>query len=108
MEVSTYQSIAVSTAIYPKEYSIMYLALGMCGEAGEAAEKIKKIYRDKGGNVNDEDRAAIVKELGDVCWYIANIANELNASFDDVLNTNADKILARKANDTLHGTGDNR
>lgn len=108
MKASDYQKIAVSTAIYPKEYSVMYLSLGMCGEAGEVAEKVKKIYRDKQGKLSDDDKTALIKELGDVCWYIANIADELGVNLGDVMRANVKKILGRMENNTLHGAGDNR
>ena len=77
MDFGDYQQKARDTAVYPREYSILYPTLGMCGEAGEGAEKVKKVIRDKGGEFNDFDRMAIRKELGDVLWYMAQICSDL-------------------------------
>ncbi len=83
-------------------------ALGLAGEAGEAADKVKKIIRDKGGRPSEEDRAAIVKELGDVLWYVANMARYLNVSLSEVAEGNIEKLSSRKQRNKLHGEGDER
>ena len=83
-------------------------ALGLVGEAGETADKIKKIVRDKNGIPTDEDKAEITKELGDVLWYVSNLARYLDSSLDDVAKINLDKLESRKKRNLLHGAGDNR
>lgn len=82
--------------------------LGLSGEAGEVAEKFKKIYRDQNGQINSEDKQAIAKELGDVLWYLATISRYLDIPFEDIANENIDKLQSRKNRDQLHGSGDDR
>lgn len=82
--------------------------LGLTGEAGETADKVKKLLRDKDGELSDEDRNEIAKELGDVIWYVASIARYLNVSFSEVAKMNIDKLASRKKRNKLHGAGDNR
>lgn len=104
-----YELISSSTAVYPGiGDNFIYPALGLCGEAGEIAEKIKKIIRDDGGKVSDEKREALKKELGDVLWYVAALCGELKLSMADVAQANIDKLQARKQKGTLQGSGDNR
>lgn len=78
MKLCEYQKKAVSTAIYPEEYRIIYPALGLIGECGEVAEKIKKLIRDDNANLTDDRKKAIAKELGDCCWYLASICHDTN------------------------------
>jgi len=109
MNFDDYQVKARATAIYPTVgNNLWYPALGLCGEAGEVAEKIKKIYRDKDGIVTLEDRAAITKELGDSLWYISNVASELQVSLDVIACLNIEKLRARADTGKLHGEGDSR
>ena len=82
--------------------------LGLTGEAGETADKIKKILRDKDGVVSDEDRGLIVKELGDTLWYIASIARYLDVPLSEVASGNIDKLESRFERNRLHGEGDER
>ena len=82
--------------------------LGLSGEAGEVAEKFKKIYRDKNGQIDDEDKQAISKELGDVLWYVATISRYLDIPLDEIAKLNLEKATGRKARGTLHGSGDDR
>ena len=82
--------------------------LGLTGEAGETADKIKKILRDKDGVVSDEDRDLIVKELGDTLWYIASIARYLGLDMSEVANGNIEKLESRWQRNKLHGEGDKR
>ena len=89
-------------------YNLAYPALGLCGEAGEYADKLKKIMRDKGGVVSPEDRTEMLKELGDVLWYITACAYELDSSLGGVAEMNIKKLLDRNARNVLHGEGDNR
>ena len=108
MTFNEYKNEAIKTAIYHQHYKIIYPALGMCGECGEVAEKIKKVIRDNQGIFDADKTKEIEKELGDVLWYIANICNDLNIDFDNVAQNNVNKINARVQNNTLHGNGDNR
>lgn len=82
--------------------------LGLSGEAGEAADKIKKILRDKDGVVSDEDRELIVKELGDTLWYLAAIARYLGVPLSRVASGNIEKLESRYQRNKLHGEGDER
>jgi NTP pyrophosphatase (non-canonical NTP hydrolase) len=108
MKFDEYQQAAVSTAIYPDKYAIVYPALGLTGEAGEVAEKIKKVLRDSDGDFDEAKRSEIAKELGDVLWYIANLANDLGVSFQDIAAANIEKLQSRKQRNVLQGSGDER
>ena len=109
MDFSEYQQLARSTAIYPnKGNNFTYPALGLCGEAGEVAEKCKKIIRDQGGEWTEDNRKDIEKECGDVLWYLANIAEEFCLSLEDIAETNINKLFSRKERGVLTGSGDNR
>ena len=109
MNFNEYQTNARKTAIYPNiGNNLCYPTLGLCGESGEVAEKIKKIFRDDNGLITQEKRLEIKKELGDVLWYISNLSSELELSLEDVAITNINKLKERKNNDKLHGFGDNR
>ncbi len=107
MNMNEYQEAAVSTAIYGRGNKVIYPTLGLCGEAGEVAEKIKKILRDKDGDFSQHTED-IKKELGDVMWYIANMANDLNITMEEIAQTNISKLLSRKERNMIHGSGDNR
>lgn len=109
MTFNDYQTETNKTAIYPdRGHNFVYPVLGMLGEAGEVAEKIKKVWRDKNNIVSDEDKLEIKKEMGDVLWYLSQLAFELEISFDDVASTNILKINSRLDRNKLHGDGDNR
>ena len=82
--------------------------LGLTGEAGETADKFKKILRDKGGVISEEDRQELVKELGDVLWYTATLARYLGVPFSEVAKENLKKAESRRKRGKLHGAGDNR
>ena len=82
--------------------------LGLAGEAGEVADKVKKIVRDKSGKVLDGDREEVVKELGDVLWYVATIARYLEVPLSEVAEKNVEKLGSREKRGKLHGSGDNR
>lgn len=104
-----FQEAALSTAIYPERGSnIYYPALGLCGEAGEVAEKVKKIIRDKQGSWTQEDRQEIKKELGDVLWYLAACADEFDLQLEDVAQAVIQKLTSRQQRGVLGGSGDNR
>jgi NTP pyrophosphatase (non-canonical NTP hydrolase) len=108
MELSDYQRLSRRTAEYPREAWLAYPALGLAGEAGEVAEHAKKAIRDDGGSVTEERRAAIAKELGDVLWYVAQIASELGLELEDIAQGNLDKLLSRQRRGVLSGSGDER
>ena len=108
MTFNEYQVEAVKTAIYGVGNKIIYPTLGLCGEAGEVAEKVKKVLRDKGGVFDAETTIAIKFEISDVLWYIANIANDLGISLDDVAAANIEKLKSRRERNVIHGEGDNR
>jgi NTP pyrophosphatase (non-canonical NTP hydrolase) len=108
MDLSEYQRLSRRTAEYPREAWLAYPALGLAGEAGEVAEHAKKAIRDDGGTVSEERRAAMGKELGDVLWYVAQIASELDLQLDDIAQTNLDKLLSRQRRGVLSGSGDER
>lgn len=109
MTFEEYQEKARETAIYPNlGKNFIYPTLGLVGEAGEVAEKIKKIIRDSEGILNDEKRKALKKELGDVLWYLSQLAAELNLSFDEIAVSNLEKLNSRKNQGKLHGEGDDR
>lgn len=82
--------------------------LGLTGEAGETADKVKKILRDKDGAISDEDRELLIKELGDVLWYLAAISRYLGVPLSEVAKGNLDKLESRYRRDKLHGEGDKR
>lgn len=108
MKLNEYQQKAVSTAIYSDDHRLIYPALGLCGESGEVAEKVKKVLRDCDGDVSTEKRNEIAKEIGDVLWYIANLANDLDYDLEDIAQMNIDKLFSRKERGVLGGSGDNR
>lgn len=103
-----YQVSALDTALYKKGDAMAYLALGLCGESGEVAEKLKKLIRDNNFIFENKDIQAIVDELGDVLWYISCMANELGISLGYVATRNLEKLQRRKKNNTISGSGDDR
>jgi len=109
LSFTTYAEEAGATALYPNRGdNIVYPTLGIAGEAGEVAEKVKKLIRDKGGVVDDEFREAIKKELGDVLWYLTAASYELGFTLEDVAKANLDKLYSRRARGKIHGEGDDR
>ena len=108
MTIEKYQEIIQKTAVYPKEIGLLYTTLGMCGEAGEVAEKIKKLFRDKEGVITDDFRLAICKELGDVLWYVTALSGEIGLTLSEILEMNYNKLIKRRETGTLHGSGDER
>lgn len=85
-----------------------YLTIGLVGEAGELANKIKKVFRDDNGIVSEARKAEIEQELGDVLWYIAQLATDFDLTLSDIAQSNLDKLLSRQNRGTLHGSGDIR
>jgi NTP pyrophosphatase (non-canonical NTP hydrolase) len=87
---------------------IVYPTLGLVNEAGEFAGKIKKIFRDKGGTISDDDREALKGELGDVLWYLTQICTNLGLSLEEVAEANLDKLFSRLERGKIQGEGDHR
>ena len=107
-DLDMYQKVALTTAIYPREQAIIYPTLGLTGEAGEVANKVKKIIRD-GSDKNDDSLVSEIKsEIGDCLWYIAVLANDFNIKLSDIASANLEKLEKRKQKGTIHGSGDNR
>lgn len=108
VDLAEYQRRSRRTAEYPREAWLAYPALGLSGEAGEVAEHAKKAIRDDEGEVSEERRGAMAKELGDVLWYVAQLASELGLDLDEIAQTNLDKLLSRQRRGVLSGNGDDR
>ena len=109
MDLNAYQDAARQTALYPDAGNTpIYPTLGLSGEAGEVADKVKKVLRDRAGLFDDEVRAEIALELGDVLWYVAQLASELGYQLEDVANQNLNKLRDRSARGQLKGSGDHR
>ncbi len=121
MTFNEYQELASTFAIFPKgepevaflktgqiDPSLLYLSLGLSGEAGETAEKMKKILRDKNGIINEETKQELKKELGDILWYISQFSLHLGIKMEDLAIFNIDKLTSRQLRNKLTGEGDNR
>ena len=100
---SKYQEETGKTAVYPEETPMQYLALGITGEAGEIADKIKKKERD--GELDEED---LSKEIGDVLWYLSQLASQLDRDLGEIAEENIEKLQDRDERDKISGSGDNR
>ncbi len=109
MDFDKYQKLAKKTAVYPNiGANYIYPTLGLAGEAGEVAEKIKKVIRDDNGEITPEKRNEIEKELGDILWYIAQLSTELKLNLSHVAEKNLEKLQSRMKRNKLGGSGDNR
>ena len=117
MNFKEYQTIIKETAIYPSDIGLAYCAMGLTGEAGEVADKIKKLYRDDNLHtldaaheiiLIDTHRYDIAKELGDVLWYVTAMASEIDMSLEEIMEMNYNKLIKRRETNTLHGSGDDR
>jgi NTP pyrophosphatase (non-canonical NTP hydrolase) len=108
VNLNEYQKLARKTAIYPKSAKIIYPTLGLCGESGEVAEKIKKIIRDENSHFSTASVGEIMKELGDVMWYASNLASDLGLRLEEVAKLNIKKLALRQKENKLRGSGDNR
>jgi NTP pyrophosphatase (non-canonical NTP hydrolase) len=110
MNFNDYQKKALTTVISEgNEFNdLLHWVLGINGEAGEVAEKVKKIIRDKSGKVTDADKQELGKEIGDVLWYLAVFAHHLGIEFNDIAADNLKKLADRKSRGVLGGAGDNR
>ena len=109
MELNDYQRESRKTALYPDVgCNPIYPTLGLVGEAGEIADKVKKILRDKKGVFDKDSKDAIKFELGDVLWYISQLSSELGYELEEVANANLQKLNSRKSRGKIQGSGDNR
>jgi len=109
MDFKRYQKLSRQTAQYPRiGKPFIYPLLGLVGEAGEVVEKIKKLMRNKKGRVDKEFLEMIELELGDVLWYLANLATELGLSLEEVAKKNLDKLFDRKKRGKIKSEGDLR
>jgi len=111
MTFNNYQTNASRTAFYPrvfKNQGLYYTALGLAGEAGEVANKVKKVMRDNNGNLEEKAKAEIFDELGDVLWYCATIADEIGVNLEDVAKLNLIKLKDRMNRGKIKGSGDKR
>lgn len=109
VDFNEYQDKAKVTDTYTnKPDRLQYATLGLVGEAGEVAEKIKKVMREEGGVVGEEKRQELKKELGDVLWYLAKLARELNLRLGDIAAANIEKLYSRNVRGKIFGSGDNR
>ena len=109
MNFQDYQQRSRETARYPDAGSnLLYPTLGLCGEAGEVADKVKKVLRDRGGVFGPEVRDDLRLELGDVLWYVAQLATELGLDLDDVAAANLAKLADRANRNVIAGSGDRR
>jgi len=108
MRGKDYQQFTKQTAIYPREKALEYCVLGLVGEAGEIANKVKKIIRDYEGQVSEDMKKDLSKEYGDVLWYIARGLDELGFDMGEIMKENIDKLLDRKKRGVIGGSGDDR
>ena len=108
MTLNEYQQKALETAVYPQEYKVIYPALGLTGEAGECSDKVKKVIRDNNGVFTLEKKVEIAKEIGDVLWFCAALANDIGFDLETIGQMNYDKLHSRQERGMLHGSGDNR
>ena len=108
--LNDYQDLARKTAIYPGKNTVdglCYTSLGL-GEAGEFQNQVKKILRDDKKVLTEDRRQKLIDELGDILWYVANCASELDIKMDDLATRNVEKLLSRKERGVLAGSGDKR
>ena len=109
MDFQAYQERSRSTARYPQAGSNpIYPTLGLCGEAGEVADKVKKVLRDRDGQFDAQVRDDLLLELGDVLWYVAQLATELDLSLEAIAEANLAKLASRAARNVIAGHGDRR
>lgn len=109
MDFNEYQHKSRKTALYPAiGHPVIYPTLGLVNEAGEVAGKIKKVFRDKDGQISDETRRALKAELGDVLWYLAQVSTELGLTLDEVAEANIAKLYDRLDRGRIGGDGDVR
>ena len=108
MTLNEYQKKALETAVYPQEYKIIYPALGLTGEAGEFSDMFKKGIRDDACNFTEQKKEQIDKQIGDVMWYCATLANDIGYDLETICEMNYNKLHSRQERGMIHGSGDNR
>lgn len=108
MDFNYYQRNTHLTAKYPNHRALEYLILGLASEAGEVAGKYKKVIRDNSGHLDSERRDELISEIGDVLWYIAELATVLGTNMSVIAQNNIDKLASRNARGVIGGSGDNR
>lgn len=108
MTLNEYQQKALETAVYPQEFKIIYPSLGLTGESGECADKVKKVIRDNNGEFTDEKKYELAKEIGDVLWYCATFANDIGYDLETIGQMNYNKLHSRQVRGVIGGSGDNR
>jgi NTP pyrophosphatase (non-canonical NTP hydrolase) len=114
VELNEYQKTARATASYPGLYrgDLTYPTLGLAGESGEFADKVKKLMRNKdvscASQLDLEDTRALVKELGDVLWYVSDLATSLGVTLENVAHVNIQKLQDRAKRGVIKSEGDNR
>lgn len=109
MDFEEYQKQSRKTAIYPnRDNNFVYPTIGLSGEVGEVSEKVKKIIRDDNGVASEEKKLEVEKELGDVLWYISQLASEFGLSLDSIAEKNIEKLFSRLERGKIKGSGDNR
>lgn len=109
LDFDQYQIAARETAQYPDiGHNLCYPTLGLAGETGEVAERVKKMIRDDGGVLTPERREALKAELGDVLWYVAALCSELELPMSEVADYNICKLRDRRARNVIRGDGDTR
>ena len=109
MKLNEYQDEAMKFASYPDVgKNIVYVTLGLVGESGETAEKVKKVIRDQGGIMLPHNKEAIIREISDCLWYLAALSAELGTDLETVAKINLEKLQSRKDRGVIGGSGDNR
>lgn len=110
MTIKEYQEKAHGTSLNTvvTENDFIYPVLGLGDEAGEVLGKVKKLFRDKGGVVDEAFKEDMKKELGDICWYLSEVCTKLGIDLETVFEKNIEKLYSRKERGTLQGSGDNR
>lgn len=108
MTLNQYQQQAIKTAIYGAGHKIIYPTLGLSGEAGEVADKVKKVLRDKNGVFDEDTKEELKKETGDCIWYCAALLRDLGFTMEEACITNLEKLRSRQERNMISGSGDNR
>lgn len=113
MNLSDYSKQAITTLTPGHEYGdisadLMGQILGLSDESGEVLAKFKKLIRDKKGVMSDEDKKEIIKEIGDILWYVNSVSHLMGYTLEEVAQMNLDKLASRKQRGVIHGSGDNR
>jgi len=108
MNFEQYQKETAKTAIYDPDIAILYTTMGLASEAGEVAGKVKKVFRDNFGVFSQKHIDDVASELGDVLWYVSQLASTFGLNLNDIAQKNIDKLQSRNARGAIAGSGDNR